>query len=43
VMARDAAAVRGGRPTVFTSLVADPAATEVATWVRSVRSAVALP
>ena len=39
VMARDAAAVRGGRPTVFTSLVADPAATEVAAWVRAVRSA----
>jgi urease accessory protein len=39
VMARDAAAVRGGRPTVFTSLVADPAATEVAAWVRVVRSA----
>ena len=41
VMARDAAAVRGGRPTVFTSLVADPAATEVAAWVRAVRAAVA--
>ena len=41
VMARDAAAVRAGRPTVFTSLAADPAATEVATWVRTVRSAVA--
>ena len=41
VMARDAAAVRGDRPTVFTSLVADPAATEVAAWVRAVRSAVA--
>jgi len=41
VMARDAAAVRGGRPTVFTSLVADPAATEVAAWVRAVRSALA--
>ena len=39
VMARDAAAVRGDRPTVFTSLVADPAATEVAAWVRAVRSA----
>jgi urease accessory protein UreG len=41
VMARDAAAVRGDRPTVFTSLAVDPAATEVATWVRTVRSAVA--
>jgi len=41
VMARDAAAVRGDRPTVFTSLVADPAATEVAAWVRAVRSALA--
>jgi urease accessory protein len=35
VMARDAAARRGGAPTVFCSLVADPAATEVASWVRS--------
>ena len=41
VMARDAVAVRGDRPTVFTSLVADPAVTEVAAWVRAVRSAVA--
>ena len=41
VMARDATAVRGQRPTVFTSLVADPVATEVAEWVRAVRSAVA--
>ena len=41
VMARDAAAVRGDRPTVFTSLVADPTANEVAAWVRAVRSAVA--
>ncbi len=41
VMARDAAAVRGDRPTVFTSLVADPAATEVAAWVQAVRSALA--
>jgi urease accessory protein len=41
VMARDAVAVRGQRPTVFTSLVADPMATEVAVWVRAVRSAVA--
>jgi len=41
VMARDAVAVRGQRPTVFTSLVADPAAAEVAGWVRAVRSAVA--
>jgi urease accessory protein len=41
VMARDAAAVRGERPTLFTSLTADPAASEVAAWVRSVRAAVA--
>src|SRR5229473_1547108 len=41
VMDRDAAAVRGDRPTVFTSLAADPVATEVAAWVRTVRSAVA--
>jgi urease accessory protein len=39
VMARDAAAVRGGRPTVFTSLVADPTAAQVAAWVRTVRAA----
>ena len=36
VMARDAAAVRGGRPVLFTSLAADPPAAEVAAWVRSV-------
>jgi len=41
VMARDAAAVRGERPTLFTSLTADPVASEVAAWVRSVRAAVA--
>ena len=41
VMARDAAAMRGERPTVFTSLTVDPLATEVAAWVRTVRSAVA--
>jgi urease accessory protein len=41
VMARDAAAVRGERPTLFTSLVADPAASEIAAWVRTVRSAIA--
>jgi urease accessory protein len=35
VMDRDAAAVRAGRPTLFTSLADDPAATEVAAWVRS--------
>jgi urease accessory protein len=40
VMARDAAAARGARPTLFTSLTADPAATEVAAWVRTVRSAI---
>ena len=41
VMARDAAAARGDRLTLFTSLAADPAAADVAAWVRSVRSAVA--
>jgi urease accessory protein len=34
VMERDAAAVRRGRPVVFTSLVTDPRATAVAGWVR---------
>jgi urease accessory protein len=35
VMRRDALAQRGARPTVFTSLVDDPAATEVADWIRA--------
>jgi urease accessory protein len=35
VMARDAARQRGARPTVFLSLVDDPAATEVAAFVDS--------
>lgn len=35
VMARDAAAVRDGRPTVLQSLTEDPSAGEVAAWVRS--------
>jgi len=35
VMARDAAAVRDGRPTVLQSLTEDPAATEVLAWVRA--------
>lgn len=35
VMARDAAAVRDGRPTVLQSLTRDPAAGEVLAWVRS--------
>ena len=34
VMDRDAAAARGERPTLFTSLTDDPAATTVADWVR---------
>lgn len=34
VMDRDAAARRGNLPTLFTSLTEDPAATEVAAWVR---------
>jgi urease accessory protein len=42
VMARDAAAVRGELPTLLISLSADPAAAEVADWVRTVRSAIAL-
>jgi urease accessory protein len=37
VMRRDAAAARDGRPTLFTSLTADPGATAVADWVRAVR------
>ncbi|MCW2523610.1 MAG: urease accessory protein UreG [Frankiales bacterium] len=37
VMDRDASAVRGGRPVLFTSLVLDPTAAEVADWVRLVR------
>jgi urease accessory protein len=35
VMARDAAAVRDGRPVLFTSLREDPLAAEVASWVRA--------
>ncbi len=35
VMADDADAVRGGRPTVLQSLTEDPAATEVLAWVRA--------
>lgn len=35
VMRRDAAAVRGERPTLFTSLKADPGAHSVAAWVVS--------
>ena len=34
VMDRDAAAVRGGRPVIFTSLRVDPGARPVAAWVR---------
>jgi len=34
VMRRDAAAVRGGRPTLLISLTDDPAATAVCSWVR---------
>jgi urease accessory protein len=39
VMRRDAAAVRADRPTLFTSLAADPGARAVADWVRGVRHA----
>jgi len=35
VMRRDAAARRGNLPTVFLSLVEDPAATPVTTWIHS--------
>ena len=35
VMERDAAAVREGRPVIFTSLREDPRATSVADWVRA--------
>jgi urease accessory protein len=35
VMARDAAAVRAGRPVVFTSLTDDPTAKQVTDWVRA--------
>jgi urease accessory protein len=41
VMRRDAATARGSRPTLFTSLTRDPAATEVAAWVRGVRESLA--
>jgi urease accessory protein len=36
VMDRDAAAVRKGRPVIFTSLREDPAAGAVAEWVRHI-------
>jgi urease accessory protein len=36
VMDRDAAAVRAGRPVIFTSLREDPGAATVADWVRTV-------
>ena len=39
VMARDAAARRGAAPTVFLSLVDDPAAVPVQQWVRSLLTA----
>jgi urease accessory protein len=35
VMSRDADAVRGGRPVIFTSMREDPLAAEVAAWVRA--------
>ncbi len=41
VMRRDAAAGRGERPTLFTSLTRDPGASEVADWVRGVHHALA--
>jgi urease accessory protein len=39
-MARDADAVRAGRPTIMQSLTQDPAATEVLAWVRAQLAAV---
>jgi urease accessory protein len=39
VMDRDASAVRGDLPVLFTSLAQDPSAATVAAWVRSVRGA----
>jgi urease accessory protein len=39
VMARDSAARRGDSPTVFTSLVRDPGATDVADWIRGLLKA----
>lgn len=41
VMERDSAAVRDGRPFVFTSLTEDPAATPVLNWVRAQLRAIA--
>jgi urease accessory protein len=38
VMDREANAVREGRPVLFTSLRTDPAATDVAQWVRAMRA-----
>ena len=35
VMARDAAAMRGDRPVLFTSLVDDPGAGAIAAWIRA--------
>jgi urease accessory protein len=43
VMARDAAAVRQERPVLFTSLVADPRATDVVAWVDAQLTALAAP
>ena len=39
VMARDAKTVRGTGPVVFTSLVVEPAAHEIADWLRTSRAA----
>ena len=41
VMDRDAAAVRGGRPVLFTSLTGADAVSGVADWVRAVRAELA--
>ncbi len=43
VMDADSAAVRDGRPVLFTSLVTDPEATDVAAWVRGVRDELTEP
>jgi urease accessory protein len=41
VMDRDAAAVRNGRPVLFTSLSQDPTASAVAQWIRAMRTELA--
>ena len=38
VMAQDSARVRGGKPTIFASITADPTSADIADWVRSQRT-----